>query len=98
MGKLRDLPGLGPKSEAWLIEVGIETPDALRELGAVRAFIKLKKECSNKPSLNLLYAMAGAIERESWLKVAKNERGRLLMELEGYRELGGMLKEEGIEM
>lgn len=98
MEKLRDLPGLGPKSEALLIEVGIETPEALRELGAVRAFIKLKKECSAKPSLNFLYAMVGAVEGESWLKVAKHEKGRLLMELEGYRELEAMLKEEGIEI
>ena len=98
MERLRDLTGLGPKSEAWLIEVGIETPEALRELGAVRAFIKLRKECSSKPSLNFLYAMVGAIEGENWLNVAKHEKGRLLMELEGYRELEAMLKEEGIEI
>ena len=98
MKKLRDLPGLGPKSEAWLIEVGIETPDSLKAVGAIRAFIRLKKECSTKPSLNFLYALVGAIEGEHWLKVAKSEKGRLLVELDGYRELEEMLKEEGIEI
>ena len=92
--KLRNLKGLGPKSEEWLHEVGIMTPDNLRSVGVVRAFIKLKKECSVKPSLNFLYAMVGAIEERHWVEIAKNEKGRLLTELEGYRELEEMLKEE----
>ena len=93
--KLRDLKGLGPKSEGWLNEVGILTPDDLRSIGAVRAFIKLKKECSAKPSLNFLYAMVGAIEERHWAEIAKSEKGRLLIELEGYRELEQILMEEG---
>ena len=40
MSRLRDLQGLGPKSEALLIEVGITTVEELRALGAVRAFIR----------------------------------------------------------
>lgn len=98
MERLRDLHGLGPKSEAWLQEVGINSPDELRAIGAVRAFIRLKKECSTKPSLNFLYAMVGAIEGEHWLNIAQNEKGRLLMELEGYRELEEMLKSEGLSI
>lgn len=95
--KLRDLKGLGPKSEGCLIEIGITTPDELREIGPVRAFIKLKKECSVKPSLNFLYAMVGALEGRHWTDIAKSERGRLLLELDGYRELEEMLKSEGVE-
>jgi len=98
VNKLSDLPGLGPKSEAWLHEVGIDSPETLRQLGAVRAFIKLKKHSTTKPSLNFLYALVGAIEGESWLKVARSERGRLLMELEGYRELEQLMRAEGIDL
>ena len=93
--KLRDLKGLGPKFEEWLNEVGILTPKDLRTIGAVRAFIKLKKECSVKSSLNFLYAMVGAIEDRHWAEIAKSEKGRLLIELEGYRELEKILMEEG---
>lgn len=96
--KLRDLKGLGEKSEKRLVEVGIATPDELREIGPVRAFIKLRKECSTKPSLNFLYAMVGALEEKYWADIAKSEKGRLLMELEGYRELEEMLKAEGMEL
>ena len=47
----------------------------------------LKEEGSIKPSLNFLYAMVGALENKHWAKIAKEEKGRLLMELEGYKEL-----------
>jgi TfoX-like protein len=95
--KLRDLKGLGPKSESWLHEVGIKTPEELRAIGAVGAFIKLTDECSTKPSMNFLYAMVGALENEHWTKVAKSERGRLLMELEGYKELEELFRSEGLK-
>ncbi|MES9821799.1 MAG: TfoX/Sxy family DNA transformation protein, partial [Candidatus Thiodiazotropha sp.] len=58
MGELSNLKGIGPKSEKCLIEVGIRTEQQLREVGAIRAFIKLKEECSTAPSLNFLYALA----------------------------------------
>ncbi len=56
-------------------------------IGPVRAFLRLRAECSVKPSLNFLYAMVGALEGKHWADIAKSEKGRLLMELEGYREL-----------
>ena len=96
--KLRELKGLGPKSEKSLIKIGITTPAELNKVGAVRAYLRLKKESSVQPSLNFLYAMVGALENEHWIDIAKNEKGRLLMELEGYRELEDILKEEGIEI
>ena len=98
MGELSKLKGIGPKSEKCLNEIGIYTKKDLKEIGAVKAFIKLKKECSIKPSLNFLYAMVGALENEHWADIAKSERERLLVELEGYRELEEILKEEGTEI
>jgi len=98
MCKLRDLKGLGPKSEMLLAEAGIKTEAALREIGAIGAFIRLRKECHVKPSLNFLYAMVGALEGEHWLNVARHEKGRLLMELEGYKELELLLNSEGITL
>jgi len=98
MGELSKLKGLGPKSERYLNEIGICTKEQLQEIGAVRAFIKLKKECSSKPSLNFLYAMVGALENEHWTKIAKSEKGRLIIELDGYQELEKTLREEGVEI
>ena len=78
------LKGLGPKTEEYLNEIGIYTKEELAEMGAVNAFIKLQKEGRIKPSMNFLYAMVGALENVHWMKIAKSERERLLMELEGF--------------
>lgn len=78
-------------------EIGIHTKKELEDIGGVEAFIKLKKECSVKPSLNLLYAMVGALENKHWTDIAKSEKIGLLLELKGYRELEEILKAEGME-
>ena len=93
MRNIRELPGLGPQSEAKLKEVGIATPDDLFEMGALQAFIKLQRHNSAKTSLNFLYALVGAIENRPWQQVAQQEKYRLLMELEGYAELEKRMKE-----
>ena len=98
MGELSKLKGLGPKSEKCLNEIGIHTEEDLARTGAVKTFIKLKKECSTKPSLNFLYALVGAIENKHWADIAKSEKSCLLMELEGYKELEELLKSEGIKI
>jgi len=38
------------------------------------------------------------LEDKHWADIAKSEKSRLLMELEGYQELERVLKEEGIEI
>jgi len=97
MEKLRDLKGLGPTSEKQLNEVGIYTEADLRDLGAVRAFIKLREKSSNTPSLNFLYAMVGALENKNWIDISRTEKGRLLFELEGYEELEKILSDKDLE-
>lgn len=94
MTKLRDLSGLGPKSEHYLHQIGIVNEKQLQDCGAIRAYIKMIKQHVIKPNLNFLYALVAAIEGEKWLTIAKNEKGRLLMELEGYQELEKLLKED----
>ena len=54
MEKLSELKGLGPKSERCLNEIGIHTKEQLERVGAVRAYFKLKNECSINPGLNFL--------------------------------------------
>ena len=98
MGELSKLKGLGPKSEKCLNEIGIKTRSDLERVGPIRAFLMLREECSIKPSLNFLYAMVGALEDEHWTDIAKSEKGRLLMELDGYQELEQILKEEGVDI
>lgn len=74
------LPNLGLRSQQMLAAVGIDTLQRLRELGAVRAYLRVKRNGGNA-SLNLLWALEGALTGQHWQVVAKQERLRLLMEL-----------------
>lgn len=78
---IADLPNFGPKSQQMLAKAGIKTIEQLRDLGAVRAFVQVKRAGKNA-SLNLLWAMEGALTGQHWQVVAKQERLRLLLELE----------------
>ena len=57
---LGHLKNLGPKSVAWLGDVGITSRADLERLGSVGAFRKIV-EAGHTTSLNLLYALEGAL-------------------------------------
>lgn len=78
---ISDLPNFGPKSQQMLAQAGIHTLEQLRELGAVRAYVKVKRSGANA-SLNLLWVLEGALSGRHWQEVAKHDRLRLLLELE----------------
>lgn len=71
------LKNVGPKSAAWLRQVGVRTQGDLEALGAVAAFIKVKR-AGFKPSLNLLYALEGALLACHWQQVPEARRIELL--------------------
>jgi DNA transformation protein len=79
--ELRALPNLGPASERMLHAAGIHTPAALRALGAVPAFVAVR-QAGQQPSLNLLWALEGALSDRDWKSVAQQERTALLMQLD----------------
>jgi DNA transformation protein len=79
--RLRELANLGPKSEAVLRRVGVRTLGQLRELGSVHVYCRAK---ALEPSvtLNLLWALEGAILGVPWQEVAKVHRSSLLLALD----------------
>jgi len=81
MTRIADLPNFGPKSQEMLAQAGIKTVEQLSKLGSVRAYVQVKRAGTNA-SLNLLWAMEGALTGQHWQVVAKQERLRLLLELE----------------
>lgn len=76
---------LGPKSIAWLAEVGITDLDQLAQRGAVDAFLDVEAG-GHRPSLNLLYALEGALTRRHWQTIRREEGGELNLRLEMARE------------
>jgi len=81
---LAGLPGLGPKSQAMLAAAGIHDVKHLRALGSVAAFARVKAKVP-QASLNLLWALEGALTGLPWQQVAKEHRTSLLMALEQLR-------------
>jgi len=72
---------VGPKSAAWLRQVGVRTQDDLQRLGPVEAFMKVKR-AGFRPSLNLLYALAGAIENCHWADLPDERKTALVLAAE----------------
>jgi len=75
------LPGLGPKSLAMLAAAGIPDRAKLQRLGAVAAYLEVK-HAGQPASLNLLWALEGALTGQHWQAVARGERTRLLLALD----------------
>ena len=71
---------VGPKSAAWLRQVGIKTDDEVRAIGALEAFMKVKR-AGFKPSLNLLYALEGAVLDCHWTALTTERKSELVLEV-----------------
>jgi hypothetical protein len=74
-GKLRNI---GPKSMAWLRQTGVRTLEDLQAVGALSAFVRVKR-AGFKPSLNLLYALEGAILDCHWQEIPEDRRSELII-------------------
>ena len=59
--RLSQLVNIGAKTEQLLNEVGITTRQELQELGAIEAWIRMKRIHAETTTLNLLYVLQGAL-------------------------------------
>jgi DNA transformation protein len=72
--ELARLRNLGAVSAGWLVAAGIRTEAQLRTLGAVAAFRRVALHRSGDVSLNLLYALEGALRDMRWDRLPATER------------------------
>lgn len=61
MGELSKLPNIGKTVEEQLAQVGINTADELREIGAKAAWLKIQ-EIDESACIHRLLALEGAIQ------------------------------------
>lgn len=71
------LRNIGPKSAAWLRQVGLRTRAELEQAGPVDAFM-LVKRAGFRPTLNLLYSIEGALQDCHWQDVPPERRSELV--------------------
>lgn len=77
---------IGPKSAAWLRQVGLRTQADIIAAGPVDAFMRVKR-AGFRPSLNLLYALEGALADCHWQEVPEARRQVLVAEYEAAAAL-----------
>ena len=58
--ELKNLPNLGPVLAGNLHRVGVDTPEALREVGAEQAFLRIRAQVDSAACFHQLTALAGA--------------------------------------
>ncbi len=75
------LQNIGPKSAAWLRQVGIRSQEDLVAAGSVEAFLRCKR-AGFRPSLNMLYALEGALLGCHWQKIPEERRATLQVQVE----------------
>lgn len=92
IGKFNRSPGtvpaekirnIGPKSAAWLRQVGIRSTAEIQALGAFGVFLKVRK-AGFKAGLNLLYALAGAQDGCHWQALQPERKAGLLLAFSGF--------------
>ena len=75
------LRGLGPQSRAWLAGIGITTAEHVAAQDPFEVYARIKA-AQPRASLNLLYALIGAVEGRDWREVARQDRTGILMRLQ----------------
>ncbi|WP_436076295.1 TfoX/Sxy family protein [Acidovorax delafieldii] len=80
---LANVQNIGPKSADALARAGLTTLSQLQQMGAVAAYVKVKGANTNI-TLNMLWALEGAISGLPWQVVANEHRTSLLLALEEY--------------
>ena len=72
---------IGPKTQSWLKQAGIVTPQDLLEVGALEAYLRLKALGFN-PTLNALWALEGACQGTDWRDIPTERKMELKQELQ----------------
>ena len=78
---LSGLPNIGKVTERWLQKIGVRTEADLRRLGAVRAY-RMIRAGEPAATLNLLYALHGALSGKYWNDLAPAIRETLRKQAE----------------
>ncbi|MEK7786738.1 MAG: TfoX/Sxy family protein [Chloroflexota bacterium] len=81
MATLTSLKNIGETSAGWLESVGIKTAEDLYELGVVEAYRRVKTAYPERVTLNMLYALQGALLDLHWKEVPPEMKTTLLQQV-----------------
>lgn len=79
-----ELLNFGPTSKKWLHAIGVDTLADLEAMGAIVAYNLIKAQGYNA-SLNLLYALHGALSGQRWNELSAETKQQLREDAAGFR-------------
>ena len=79
--RIKDLPNLRLANERMLKKAGIITVDQLLEAGSINAYKALQNTHSGSVSIDMLWALEGAISGRHWSVIPQDRRSELLAKL-----------------
>ena len=79
--RIKDLPNLRLSNERMLKKIGIKTIEQLHDIGALEAYKALQKTQETSLSIELLWALEGAIHGQHWSVIPESRRNELLAKL-----------------
>lgn len=78
---MEKIPNLGPVSAQWMKDAGIGTLQDLKKAGALEVYKRIAA-VEPKASLNLLWALVGAVNGWHWSEVPKDIKEQMKRDLE----------------
>ena len=77
----QSLSNFGPKSREWLHSIGIFSVQDIEKVGPFKIY-RLLQNSGFPVSLNLLYALVGALQGVHWTLIKENMKEKIMKELE----------------
>lgn len=87
-GRLEDLTNLDSESAGLLREAGIGTPEMLREVGAIGAYLACREAFEELDDFELLFRLDGAIRGVDWQEIPPHDREQMHADAQQALTLG----------
>ena len=88
LARLTALRNVAAKSAGWMIEVGVDSPERLAELGAVETYCRMKAAYPREVSLCAVWALQGAIDGVASAHLSAETKQALKDEVQQRRTTG----------
>jgi DNA transformation protein and related proteins len=76
------IKNMGPKSQMWLHEIGIDSLEDLESISVVEAYRRLKTARPTEVSLNLLWGMQAALLNIHWNMLTPDMKAALKAQID----------------
>ncbi len=78
MTDVGQLPNIGPKTSAWLREIGIMTLEDLEDVGVINAYLRLRESRPHQVTRNALWGLQAALLNLPWNELPPDLKRELL--------------------